>query len=143
MRKDSFVDPLGGPFQNFVQATCCGMDAIAQGFEPLYKAIARSNLEFMSLATRRAQAYLDLQSRASRWRSPWDLGNEQMLFWQTMVQDYFESSQRVATTWSTVFPSPQASWGPAKPIRDFITLPEPREPKSTVLQRKPGERRAA
>jgi hypothetical protein len=143
MRRDSLFDPLGGPFQNFLQVYCCGMDAAVQGLDPFYRAIARSNLELMSLLTRRAQAYMDLQSRARIWRTPWELGNAQLHFWQTMLQDYFENSQRITAAWSPVFPRPHAAWGPTKPERDYITFPEPREARSTVLPRKPGERRAA
>lgn len=118
-----------GTVNNPVQLYFEGVDKMAQGMSP-FKGIARAQIEMMGLVSRRAQAYLEIPTRLSRCRSPQDLVNEQMRFWQTAFQQYSESSYKVveayrqgwtaaATTAATAGPFQQ----PAPRKRDYITFP--------------------
>jgi hypothetical protein len=54
-------------------------------------------MEFVSLAGRRTKAYLDIPNELAQCRGPQDLFAAQAKFWQGMVRDYAEYSQRVVT----------------------------------------------
>ncbi|NJR42357.1 MAG: phasin family protein, partial [Akkermansiaceae bacterium] len=95
--RERFESSGVGPCQNMVQAYFGGLDAAAQGFEPVMKGMARMQLEMIGLASRRAQAYLEVSSRLAVVRTPQDLFSEQMRFWQTAFQQYSDSSRRVMT----------------------------------------------
>jgi hypothetical protein len=148
MRTENTVDPSGGPFKNMFETCCSGMDMAAQGFEPWFKAMASSGLELMSLMSRRAQAYMEIPNCIGHCRTPQDIVDEQMRFWQTAFRQYAESSQRAVSAWTNAMSLPSgfvALWAPAaKPERDLITFPEPKEAVSgTEPKKKEDERRAA
>ena len=139
MRMDNSGDPSGGPIQGMLNTAYSGLAAAVKAIEPWLRAAARGNIEAFTLMNRRAQAYMELPMRLSQCRSPQDLANEQMRFWQTMARQYTESSQRVLGAW---FEMVQKSAGKAKSSsaeheRDYITFPEPEETGSSA------ERRAA
>lgn len=119
-----------GPCQNLMQAYFGGLDNTAQGFEPVLKGMARMQLEMISFSSRRAQAYLEIPSRLAAVRTPQDLLNEQMRFWQTAFQQYSEGSRRVMTAMSSM--AQTQAFGLAdnktKPrARDYLTVPEAKE----------------
>jgi hypothetical protein len=118
-----------GTVSNPMQLYFEGLDKMAQGMSPL-KGMARAQIEMMGLMSRRAQAYLEIPSRLSRCRSPQDLVNEQMRFWQTAAQQYSESSYRImesyrqgwtAATTTAVSATPFRD--PAARKRDYISFP--------------------
>jgi hypothetical protein len=120
----------------------------AQGFEPWFKAVTGSSLELLSLMSRRAQAYMELPTYVGNCRTPQDLVDEQMRFWQTAFRQYAESSQRAMSAWTngmSLAGGFMTAWAPlAKQDRDFITFPEPQEAAGpSEPQKKAGERRAA
>ncbi len=108
-----------------------GLDSMAKGLGPM-KGIARAQLEMMGLMSRRAQAYMEFPTRLSGCRSPQDVLQEQMRFWQTAVQQYQESSQKIMMAWSesmTLAASPASlassfASPPARCERDYIAFPE-------------------
>jgi hypothetical protein len=138
-------DPAAGPVQNMFQTFCSGWDAAGFGFEPMMKAAARSNIEAVTLASQRAQAYLELPSRLGQCRTPQDLAGEQMRFWQTMAQQYTECSRRIMTTWtSCAHEVGNRAKSESQRERDYITFPEPQQEREAERgTRTPGERRAA
>jgi hypothetical protein len=81
------------PFQKLIAST----EHAAKAAAPMMKCAACANLEFASLAGRRAKAYLDIPSEIVQCRSPQDLIVAQARFWQAMLRDYAEYSQRVVT----------------------------------------------
>jgi hypothetical protein len=92
------------------------------------KALARVQLEALGFVNRRAQAYLEIPSRLSRCRTPQDLINEQMGFWQTAIEQYSESSRRMAEAWSQVIASGGGFSGTSGPReRDYITFSTAKE----------------
>lgn len=148
MVTDRRLDPAEGPFKNMFETCCNGMDVAAQHCEPWVKAMAGGNLELLCLMSQRVQAYMEMPANLANCRTPQDLVDEQVRFWQTAFRQYAESSQRAVSAWSTsisAFGGVLPPWVPgAKPARDYITFPEPQEATSPAgPQKKPGEREAA
>src|SRR5262245_4770170 len=79
-----------------------GFNIAARTFEPWMRGWARANLECLTLSSRRTRAYLELPEQLGRCRTPQDFANETVGFWQVMVRDYAESSQRLAAGWSSI-----------------------------------------
>ena len=120
-----------GSLQTPLHMYFSGLDAMAKGMGPM-KGFARAQLEMMGLMSRRAQAYMDFPTRLSRCRSPQDLMQEQMLFWQSAMQQYQESSQKIMAAWNQGMTSSMTA-APFTPIntapvarceRDYIAFPE-------------------
>jgi hypothetical protein len=131
------IDTKGGPFGNLSQAYFSNLDAVVKSLEPALKGAGRLNLEVIGLMTRRSQAWLEIPSRLGRCKTPIDLFNEHVRFWQTAVADYSEGSRRLASAWGACTALPKLNG--ALP-RDYITFPEPKEGAPAA---KPGERKAA
>lgn len=134
-------------FQNPFQAFLGNLDSMPSAFAPA-KTIARAQLEVFGLASRRAQAYLEIPSRLSQCRTPQDLINEQSRFWHTAFQEYADVSRRVMDIWGQMLPSAfsQANLRADKgPRHDYITFPEqkPAAPKSAEGDLTPETRRVA
>jgi hypothetical protein len=112
-----------------------------KGAEPAVKAVARTNLEWVRFASKRAQAAIAVPSRLAACRTPHDLMTEQVRFWQTAFEQYAETTRQIGAIWSTVNPAAQMmtqhfeTWqqqneaskeAAAKPAYDPITFPEPK-----------------
>lgn len=78
--------------------------AMAQNQFPLARAIGRTNLELMALASRRLNAYATLPQRMTQMRSPTDLTAQTFSFWQAAASDYLETANRVAGAWMALSP---------------------------------------
>lgn len=124
MRMDK-SNPSGGPVQNVFNGSW--LAAAGKNFEPWLRAAAQGNMEILTLMGRRAQAYAELPMRISQCRTPQDVANEQMRFWQTMARQYTDSSQRVMGAWLEVSKQNLARGEKSKAERDYITFPEPEE----------------
>lgn len=145
-------DELNGliPFQSLFQPAFSRMDTVLLAYEPMMRGMARCQLEAMGLASRRAQAYMELPSRLSQCRTPHDLMNEQNRFWQSAFQQYADSSRRMLSAWNQAFALP-APFGPGEPQpkqsrpRDMIAVPEAKSAPTAVgaRPRTVGERRVA
>jgi hypothetical protein len=81
------------PFQKLVAST----EQAAKAVAPMMKCAACANMEFVSLAGRRTKAYLDIPNELAQCRGPQDLFAAQARFWQSMVRDYAEYSQRMVS----------------------------------------------
>lgn len=144
MRMDYKTDPSGGPFQAMLNTAYGGLTATGRNFEPWFRAAARGNLETFTLMSRRAQAYMELPMRLSQCRTPQDLVNEQMYFWQTMTRQYADSSQRIAAAWLDVAQKAgRRDRNGREKERDYITFPEPEEAAAAAGSGSSAERRAA
>jgi hypothetical protein len=128
-------DAKGGPFGNLSQVYFGGLDNMAKGCEPALKSIGRWNLELVG-PTRRSQAWLEIPVRLGRCRTPVDVFNEQMKFWQTATADYADGWRRLTAAWGAcaMVPKPNGA-----ETRDYMTFSEPKE--TSVAKR--GERKAA
>ena len=107
------------PFKTLVAST----EQAAKAVAPMMKRAVCANLELASLAGRRAKAYLDMPNELAQCRGPQDVFAAQAKFWQTMVRDYAEYSQRVVTALQA-FDDEFASNGKGgSPARDTLTFP--------------------
>lgn len=135
MAKETLFDRNGlGPFQTMAESYFAGLDASARSMEPFYKGLARWQLEAIGLASRRAQAYLEIPSRLAQCRTPQDLLAAQSSFWQNAFEHYSESSRRLAAAWAQMasMPAPAGHRSHGARERDYITFPEPRTAGSQV-----------
>ena len=82
------LDSKAGPLGNLSQTYFGGLDMMVKGFEPALKGVGRWNLELVGLMTRRSQAWLEVSARLVQCKTPMDLFNEQMRFWQSAAADY-------------------------------------------------------
>ncbi|MEW5963144.1 MAG: phasin family protein [Pseudomonadota bacterium] len=129
MAREALFERNGlGPFQNMIETYFAGLDTSARNLEPFYKGVARWQLEAIGLASRRAQAYLEIPSRLAQCRTPQDVLAEQSRFWQNAFEQYSESSRRLAAAWAQMasMPAPGANRAKSPRERDYITFPEPR-----------------
>jgi Phasin protein len=132
------------PIQSIFQMYFGGLEAMGQAYDPFTKGIARAQLEAMGLMSRRAQAYMEIPARLSQCRTPQDLLNEQMRFWQTALEEYSESTRRITEAMAS-FAVPSfgfAQYGDAaRSAHDYITFPE--TPAAPVRDGSSRERKAA
>lgn len=132
-RFDSKTDPFGNPSQVYFS----GLGAMARGYEPTLKGVGRWNLELVGLMSRRSQAWLGIPMRLSQCKSPFDVFNEQMRFWQAATADYVEASHRLVAAFGACAVAPELN-GALQ--RDYITFPEP---KDAFAEPKRSDRKAA
>jgi len=132
------LTPFGAGPESYLE----GFNTATRAMEPWFRAWARGHLEMMTLASRRARVYLELPERLGRCRSPQDLANESVCYWQGLIEDYTQSSQRLAAGWSTIMQQMRGPEEPERRERDFITFPEPGEASDEERQRS-SSRRAA
>ncbi len=126
-------------FQTSSQGLFDGIDKAAQGWEIWFKAIARCQLETMSLVSRRVQAYVELSARMGACRAPHEFVGEQLNFWQTAAKQYAETCGRIADDFRPLTPMPWNFWNALKPAgaegkeavekqeRDYMAVREPDE----------------
>ncbi len=118
-----------------------GLEAMGQAYDPFTKGIARAQLEFMGLMSRRAQAYMEVPGRLSQCRTPQDLANEQMRFWREAYEEYSDSFGRMTEAMASLA-MPSFAFRPygeeVDSAHDYITFPETKE-----SGRQARERRAA
>ena len=131
------LDSKAGPLGNLSQAYFGGLDNMVKGCEPALKGAGRWNLELVGLMTRRSQAWLEIPARLSRCKTPADVYNEQIRFWQTATADYTDGWHRLAAAWGACAVMPKLNG--AQP-RDYMTVAEA---KDTAGAAKRGERKAA
>lgn len=132
------LDSKGGPLGNLSQSYFGGLDMMVKGYEPALKGVGRLNLELIGLMARRSQAWLEIPSCLGRCKTPVDLYNEQMRFWQTAAADYADGTRRLAAAWGACAAMPKLN---GSQPRDYITFAEPKE--SAPAPKQQGDRKAA
>ena len=137
MKANERIESKGGPLGNLSQAYFNGVDNMVKGAEPTLKSVGRWNLELIGLATRRSQAWLEMPVRLGRCRTPVDVFNEQMRFWQTAVADHADAWRRLTAAWGACAIVPKLNGAQA---RDYMTFGEPADNQAAA---KRTERKAA
>jgi hypothetical protein len=130
MSGSEHLEPKCGPFANLCLTYCNGLDTLAKGYEPVALGLGRCQLEAMTLALRRTQAWLERPTRLKGCRTPQDAIAEHVSFWQTAGAHYAESSQRVLAALINATTSPLAarrSTGADRVVRDYIAVSEIKE----------------
>lgn len=139
MRSESNrLDPRAADANEGLQASMNNWFNVGRTAESCARAGTRTNLELMTLMSQRTQAYLSVPNRLAACRTPHDLANEQVRFWQTAFQQYAEAARHITAAWTSLTPVSQmmAFWPQMAPAadgragqgpngRDFITFPEP------------------
>ncbi|HXF55377.1 MAG TPA: hypothetical protein VNK52_14785 [Hyphomicrobiaceae bacterium] len=142
----NWLDPKS--LQASTQGLFNGIDKVSESFEPWFKAVARCQLEAIGLASRRAQAYMELPAKLGACRTPQDLAREQIGFWQTAFAQYAESCGRMFDTcraltppWS-LFSAGGERKEPGKRERDYMSVRDSEEEQEQAAAGK-SSRRAA
>jgi hypothetical protein len=86
--------------------------------EPVARSVANANIEVAGLMTRRARALIDASSRIAQCKTPAELAEANMQFWQGAAKDYMDMSRRIVT----VFAAPQAEVQ-SKPTETSVSNP--------------------
>lgn len=140
------LDPKAGPLGNLSQAYFGTLDKVMKGYEPALKGAGRWNLELVGLMTRRSREWLELPTRLTQCKTPIDVMNAQVRFWQTAASQYADASHRLAAAFGAcgVMPYLNGAWGGeiVSQTRDYITFPEPKESAPETAPRR-SDRRAA
>ena len=63
------------PAHNAFQMYFGGLESFGQAYDPFLKGLARTQLEVLGFANRRAQAYMQIPAPAAQCRTPQDLFN--------------------------------------------------------------------
>jgi hypothetical protein len=131
---------------NLSQAYFGTLDTVMKGYEPALKGAGRWNLELVGLMTRRSREWLELSTRLIACKSPVDVVNANLQFWQTAASQYADASHRLAAAFGAcgVMPYLNGAWGGDMVARqrDYITFPEPKE-SAVEAAPKRSDRRAA
>ena len=116
----------------------------ARTTEPVARSAACTQLEMTSLVGNRLRAWTAIPETLSRCRTPMDLLQAQMAFWQEAGRNYAEASQHVVAAWRGVLAGGLAQVaGDRVEPRDYITFPEPKPDAAPDERRRPGESRRA
>jgi len=111
MNKHTSTDAFGlGPLHEVSRAYLGQANGTSVEMGHAVRNMARWQLEMWGLASRRAQAYLELPGRLGQCRSADALQKEQARFLQKASQQYVESSTRMFQAWQSmmVMPMPMA-----------------------------------
>lgn len=131
------ADPYFRPFHAYFGS----LDTMAQSASPL-KSLARCQLEWFGLASRRTQAYLEIPSRLQQCRTPQDLFQEQCRFLQIALEQYAEAGRRIHQAYSEATSSNLAADKPN--THDYISFGQDEaEPQSQPRVNGYDRRRAA
>jgi hypothetical protein len=100
------------------------VDMAASFWQPLLKAIGRSQLEFAGMQARQARAVMKWSHEILRPASPLDVINTNAQLWQAVTEQYVDVVPRVAAAVSTATRSvaPVVLPMPAKQSRDTLLL---------------------
>jgi hypothetical protein len=85
-------------FQNMFEM----VDATSYAWQPVLKAIGRTQLEFASLQARQTRAWVRWTHQMTQPASPADFLNANAELWASLTQDYLDVAPRVAAAVETV-----------------------------------------
>lgn len=114
----------GRPQNEVIERFLASTEQATKSMGPMVSSVARANMELVSLAGKRAQAYLDLPNVIAQCRGPQDLFAAQARFWQTAFEDYTSCNRRVVAALSAHNAVAPAAQDPARRERDTITFPD-------------------
>jgi hypothetical protein len=131
------------PVHNAFQMFFGGLESFGQAYDPFLKGLARTQLEMLGFANRRAQAYMQIPANAAQCRTPQDLINLQAQFWRAAYEDYTESVGRVTNALAACVPPNLAALTDEalNSAHDYIAFPESKEQQQSAGRAR--ERKAA
>ena len=130
------LDSKAGPLGNLSQAYFGGLDMMVKGCEPAIKGVAAgtSSCSVCWLGARR-RGWRCLPG-LMQCKTPVDLVNEQVRFWQSAAADYTEGSRRLSAAWGACAAMPKLN---GTLPRDYMTFAEPKD----AAQQPSADRKAA
>jgi len=114
----------GRPQTEVIERFLASTEQATKSMWPMVSSVARANMELVSLAGKRAQAYLDLPNVIAQCRGPQDLFAAQARFWQTAFEDYTSCNRRVVAALSAHNAVAPAAQDAVRRERDTITFPD-------------------
>lgn len=109
---------------DFYKSYFTGLQTASQGFEPFLKGMTRWQLEVFGLASRRARAYAEFPAKLTGCRTPQDIANESLAFWQAAVEQYRDSATRMTDAITPMLTQPlQLDTTQAKREHEYIFVP--------------------
>jgi hypothetical protein len=90
--------------------------------EPFWKMAARAQIETLALASRRAQAYMELPQTFAHCCGPQDYLTEQVRFWQTAQKQYALGLERTLAASSAAALAPPSTATPFERKRDYMLV---------------------
>ncbi len=115
----------GQPGNVFFERLVTSTEPIARSVAPLMKGAASANLELMSLAGRRARAYLDIPNAVAQCRGPQDVFAAQSRFWQTAFEDYALCTRRIVLALGSIDADARSDENRGQSVRERDTLAFP------------------
>ena len=121
------------PYHDYFQLMFEGADAVSAFWQPLFKGIGRQQLEFANLSAKQGQALFQFQRNVAVSPNPASLVMASVHFWQSMADQYAESTRKLAIAVSQA----------AQPavLSELLTLPVKRSHDMLVIN--PSEADAA
>lgn len=110
---------MGNPFLNVMLET----EVPGLVFQP-WKAMALGQIATVSLINRRMKACSEMPYRLASCRSPQQLMQEQMRFFQVALRDYADAVNQVSEAWSKAVAAQDGANGAKRPRHDYLSISE-------------------
>lgn len=120
------------PLEAWSQMWLGSLGTAQKAMEPMTKSAAAAQKEMLSLASRRAQAWLELPNQMAQCKSPEDYAHASSKFWQTAAADWNDATRRMMSLWSA---SLTAGNGFSPLIRDHMLVPDATDPRRDPLSK--------
>lgn len=117
-------------------------ETVARVIEPPARAMACANLEMSSLVGHRMRAYASIPETLRKCRSPLDVVQAQMAFWQEAGNHYKAATEHILSAWSSILLQSQGAEPKATGQRDVLFVSES-DAASQGDRRRPGDDRRA
>jgi hypothetical protein len=119
------AERLSQPGNALLERMVASTEPMTKSVAAILKGASCANLELMSLAGRRARAYLDIPNTLAQCRGPQDLLAAQSQFWQTLFEDYASCSRRLVQTLGSIEADAKAGDTRMESARERDTLTFP------------------
>ena len=114
------------PYHNYFQLMFEGADVLSSYWQPAFKSVGRSQLEFAGLAARQGQALMQWGRNVSMTPTPAGILAANIQFWQTFAEHISESTSKMTAAFGQAAPQSdpfELVTLPVKRVRDTIVIP--------------------
>ncbi len=118
-------------------------DTVARVIEPSARAMACTNLEMTSLVGHRLRAYAGIPETLRQCRSPIDVVQAQIAFWQEAGDHYKSATEHILTAWSSILMQGHGAEPASARHRDVLFVSEGSGAANELERRRPGDDRRA
>jgi hypothetical protein len=114
------------------------VEASTQAATPALKIAGRVQIEAAALATRRAQAYMEIPAILARCQTGQDLLTAQVMFWQRAQRQYAEGFEHLAASIQLANGNPAVSGSPRSARTVVQPVVPPARETAITLERQPA-----